>query len=161
MAVIDEPGRQKVGEPSRAPWTGNGRHASAARRIVLPERLDERGSLVVIEGNKEVQFIINRVFYFYDVPFGTTRGGHAHRELEEFILALSGSFSIAVDDGLSRSRHVLDHPSLGLYVPPMNWIELQDFSAGSVCLVLASLPYDEADYYRDYATFMHDKLTLV
>jgi dTDP-4-dehydrorhamnose 3,5-epimerase-like enzyme len=125
----------------------------------LAERLDERGSLAAIEGGKEIRFIINRVFFSYDVPRGATRGRHAHRELQEFILALCGSFTIVVDDGVSRSRHVLDHPSLGLYVPPMNWIELQDFSVGSVCLVLASLPYDEADYYHDYDEFIYDKMS--
>jgi hypothetical protein len=125
----------------------------------LAERLDERGSLIAIEGGQEIQFAINRVFFFYDVPRGAIRGRHAHRELQEFILALCGSCTILIDDGVSRSRHVLDHPSLGLYVPPMNWIELQDFSVGSVCLVLASLAYDESDYYYDYDEFIYAKLS--
>jgi hypothetical protein len=130
-----------------------------ARRVILAERLDERGSLVAIEGGEDIQFVINRVFFFYDVPGGAVRGRHAHRELREFIIAAHGSFTIVVDDGTIQSRHVLDHPSLGLYVPPMNWIELRDFTAGSVCLVLASLPYDEADYYHDYDEFIYDKLS--
>jgi hypothetical protein len=134
--------------------------AGAAALVSLPERLDDRGSLIVIEGGEEIQFDIKRVFFFYDVPGDATRGGHAHRCLQEFILAVSGSFSIIVDNGKKRARHVLDQPSLGLYVGPMNWIELQDFSVGSVCLVLASSHYNEADYYRDYDEFIHDKLNV-
>lgn len=145
-------------EEGPVPWEENNAHADAVRRVVLAERLDERGSLVAVEGSKEIQFTINRVFYFYDVPPSAIRGQHAHRELQEFVIALCGSFTLVVDDAVSRRRHVLDHPSVGLYVPPMNWIELVDFSAGSVCLVLASLPYDEADYYYDYDEFIYDKM---
>jgi dTDP-4-dehydrorhamnose 3,5-epimerase-like enzyme len=130
-----------------------------ARLVVLPEQLDERGSLVVIEGRQEVQFDISRVFFSYDVPPHVVRGGHAHQELQEFIIALCGSFTVVVDDSAGRSQHVLDQPNLGLYVPPMNWIELEDFSAGAVCLVLASLPYNEADYYRNYDVFIREKLS--
>jgi hypothetical protein len=110
-----------------------------------------------MEGENEVQFAIKRVFFFYDVPSGATRGGHAHRTLQEFFLALSGSFSIMTDDGVTRSKHFLDNPSLGLHVGPMNWVELRDFSIGSICLVLASTQYDESDYYRDYGEFIHAK----
>lgn len=157
--MTDEPGGRAAGEEGLVPWAENGTHPRAVRRVVLAERLDERGSLVAVEGRKEVQFAINRVFYFYDVPRSAIRGRHAHRELQEFVLALSGSFTLVVDDAVSRSCHVLDHPGVGLYVPPMNWIEIKDFSAGSVCLVLASMPYDEADYYYDYDEFIRDKLS--
>lgn len=153
--------RRENGEwPGPVFQPNNGASAGSVALVSLPERLDNRGSLIVIEAGKEIQFAINRVFFFYDVPGGATRGGHAHRCLQEFILAVSGSFSIIVDDGANRVRHVLDQPSLGLYVGPMNWIELQDFSVGSVCLVLASSQYDEADYYRDYDEFINDKLNV-
>lgn len=130
----------------------------AARLVVLPEQLDERGSLVVIETGREVQFNINRVFYSYGVPPEVARGGHAHRELQQFIIALCGSFTVLLDDGTSRSRYVLDQPSLGVYVPPMHWTDLENFTPGAVCLVLASLPYDEADYFRNYDEFFHEKM---
>lgn len=130
----------------------------AARLVVLPEQLDERGSLVVIETGREVQFNISRVFYSYGVPPKVARGGHAHRELQQFIIALCGSFTVLLDDGTSRSRYVLDQPSLGVYVPPMHWTDLENFTPGAVCLVLASLPYDEADYFRNYDEFFHEKM---
>ena len=129
----------------------------SASLVVLPEQLDERGSLVVVESGREVQFNFNRVFYSYDVPPDVSRGGHAHRALQEFIIAVSGSFAVLIDDGAIRSRYVLDQPSLGLYVPPMNWIDLEGFAADAVCLVLASLPYDEADYFHDYDKFVREK----
>ena len=146
-----------IAHPGSAPFPDYDACASSVRLVVLPERLDERGSLVVIEGGREIQFAIQRAFFLYDVPTGATRGGHAHRSLQEFIIALSGSFSIVVDDGARRSRHLLDDPGLGLYVGPMNWIELRDFSVGSVCLVLASSHYDETDYYRNYDDFIWAK----
>jgi WxcM-like, C-terminal len=129
----------------------------SAGLIVLPEQLDDRGSLVVIESGREVPFNINRVFYSYDVPPNVSRGGHAHRGLQEFIIAVSGSFVVLIDDGVNQGRHVLDQPSTGLYVPPMNWIDLEGFTTGAICLVLASLPYDENDYFRDYDEFLREK----
>jgi hypothetical protein len=129
-----------------------------ARLVRLPEQLDERGGLVVIESDQEIQFNISRIFYSYGVPSNVTRGGHAHRELQQSIIALCGSLTVLIDDGTSRTRHVLDQPSLGLYVPPMNWVDLEDFTPGAVCLVLASLPYDKADYLHDYDEFVHEKL---
>jgi hypothetical protein len=129
-----------------------------ARLVRLPEQLDERGSLVVIESGQEVQFNISRVFYSYGVPANVARGGHAHRVLQQSIIALCGSFTVLIDDGTSRRRHILDQPSLSLYVPPMHWVDLENFAVGAVCLVLASLPYDKADYLHDYDEFVHEKL---
>jgi hypothetical protein len=157
LAAVDKPGGQEAGENNPAPSLDNCAHASSVRLVSLPERLDDRGSLIVIEGGSEIQFAIKRAFFFYDVPSGATRGGHAHRTLQEFFLALSGSFSIMTDDGVNRNRHLLDNPSLGLHVGPMNWVELRDFSVGSVCLVLASTQYDETDYYREYGEFLRAK----
>jgi hypothetical protein len=135
-------------------------HVDCVRLVTLPKLRDSRGSLTVIESGKDIWFAINRAFYLYDIPAGASRGAHAHRTLQEFLVALSGSFSIVTDDGTSRIRHILDHPDIGLYIGPMIWVELGDFSAGSVCLVLASLPYNASDYYHDYDKFLHDKLRL-
>ncbi len=155
--AADKPREQDAGEQNPAACAENGAQASSVRLIPLPERLDGRGSLVVIEGGKEIQFEIKRVFFFYDVPSGATHAGHAHETLQEFFLALCGSFNIVTDDGVRRSQHLLDNPSLGLYVGPMNWVELQDFSVGSVCLVLASSRYDEDDCCYDYDDFIQNK----
>ncbi|MDQ2810874.1 MAG: FdtA/QdtA family cupin domain-containing protein [Actinomycetota bacterium] len=157
MAAEERPYRPEAGEQNPAACLDNCPHASSVRLISLPERLDDRGSLIVVEGGNEIQFAIKRAFFFYDVPGGATRGGHAHRTLQEFFLALSGSFIIVTDDGVNCSQHLLDNPSLGLYVGPMNWVELKNFSVGSVCLVLASTQYDETDYYREYGEFIRDK----
>jgi hypothetical protein len=94
------------------------------------------------------------VYYLYDVPGGAERGGHAHLELQEFIIAMSGSFDVVLDDGSRKVRFHLNRSYYGLYVPSMIWRELDNFSSGSVCLVLASRRYDEADYLRDYAGFL-------
>ncbi len=123
------------------------------RIIDLPKISDPRGNLSFVEGTRHVPFEIKRVYYLYDVPGGEARGGHAHRALEQFVIAMSGSFDIVLDDG-SRKRTIgLNRSYFGLYVPRMIWRELVNFSSGSVCLVLASAPYDEADYYRDYDEF--------
>lgn len=124
--------------------------------IKLPKISDPRGNLTFVEGNRHVPFDIKRVYYLYDVPGGETRGGHAHRQLEQFIIAVSGSFEVVLDDGNERNSFFLNRSYYGLYVPRMTWRELVNFSSGSVCLVLASKYYDEADYYRDYDTFLAD-----
>jgi hypothetical protein len=124
-----------------------------ARIIELPKIVDLRGNLTVVESSRHVPFEIRRVYYLYDVPAGESRGGHAHRELEQFLVAASGSFDVVLDDGSSRKTVTLNRPYLGLYLPRLIWRELVNFSSGSVCLVLASLPYDEADYFRDYDEF--------
>lgn len=124
--------------------------------IELPKISDPRGNLTFVEAARHISFDIKRVYYLYDVPGGETRGGHAHRQLEQFIIAASGSFEVVLDDGSKRESFFLNRSYYGLYVPRMNWRELVNFSSGSVCLVLASEYYDEADYYRDYEVFLAD-----
>ncbi len=121
--------------------------------LELPVVQNPQGNLTFIEGSKHVPFEIARVYYLYDVPGGAVRGGHAHRELEQLIVATSGSLEIALDDGHKRKGVRLNRSYVGLYLPPMTWRELVDFSSGSVCMVLASDHYDESDYIRDYDEF--------
>lgn len=124
------------------------------RIIDLPKITDPRGNLTFIEEERHVPFQIKRVYYLYDVPGGAERGGHAHKELHQLIVAMSGSFDVLLDDGHERRRFHLNRSYYGLYVCPMVWRELDNFSSGSVCMVLASNRYDEADYYRDYEHFL-------
>jgi len=121
--------------------------------IELPKITDRRGNLTFIEENRHIPFEIKRIFYLYDVPGGEKRGGHANKHVEQLIIAASGSFDVIVDDGLERKRFYLNRSYYGLYIPPMIWRELDNFSSGSVCLVLASEYYDENDYIRDYDEF--------
>jgi dTDP-4-dehydrorhamnose 3,5-epimerase-like enzyme len=127
-----------------------------ARKIDLPQMRDPegRGNLSFIEGMRHVPFPIQRIFYLYDVPGGETRGGHAHRQLEQLIIAVSGSFDVVVHDGKQSQRFFLNRSYTGLYLPPMLWRDLENFSSGSVCLVLASRPYEESDYYRNFEEFV-------
>lgn len=122
--------------------------------IDLPKIQDPRGNLTFIESNNHIPFEIQRCYYLYDVPGGSERGGHAHKGLHQLIVAMSGSFDVVLDDGKEKKRVHLSRSYYGLYVCPMIWRELDNFSSGSVCMVLASNKYDEADYYRDYAEFM-------
>lgn len=124
------------------------------RMIELPRVQDRRGNLTFIEAQRHIPFDIKRVYYLYDVPGGETRGGHAHRDLEQFIIAASGSFDVVLDDGFCRTRYFLNRSYYGLYIPRMIWRELENFSSGSVSLVLTSAHYDESDYYRNYNTFV-------
>jgi hypothetical protein len=123
------------------------------RLIELPKIGDPRGNLTFIEGNRHVPFAIARVYYLYDVPGGAHRAGHAHRELEQVIVAMSGSFDIHLDDGTARKTFHMNRSYFGLYLPSMIWREIDNFSSGAVCMALASAWFDEADYYRDYETF--------
>ncbi len=123
--------------------------------VDLPKISDPRGNLTFIEGGRHVPFDIRRVYYLYDVPGGAERGGHAHKELHQLIVAMSGSFDVVLDDGFEKKRIHLNRSYTGLYVCPMIWRELDNFSSGSVCMVLASNHYDEADYYRDYQDFLN------
>jgi dTDP-4-dehydrorhamnose 3,5-epimerase-like enzyme len=122
--------------------------------IDLPKINDARGNLTYIETERHVPFEIQRVFYLYDVPGGSTRAGHALRSCHQFIIAISGSFDVVLDDGTERRRFHLNRSHYGLYVPPLIWREIDNFSSNSVCLVLASACYDESDYYRDYESFL-------
>jgi|SRR5579864_3843035 len=127
------------------------------RIIDLPKIIDPRGNLTFIEAGRHVPYEIKRVYYLYDVPGGAERGGHAHRALHEFIVAMSGSFDVILDDGVQKKRFHLNRSYFGLYVHPMIWRELDNFSSGSVCMVLASNFYDESDYYRNYDEFLKAK----
>ena len=122
--------------------------------VDLPVVSDPRGDLTFVEGEVHVPFPIRRVYYLYNVPVDAERGGHAHRELEQVVFALSGSFRITVDDGVARSEHWLRDPRKGLYINRLIWREMDSFSQGAVCMVLASRHYDEADYFRDYNEFL-------
>lgn len=124
------------------------------RLIDLPKIADPRGNLTFVEGGHHVPFDIKRVYYLYDVPGGAERGGHAHKDLHQLIIAMSGSFDIVLDDGRRKKRIHLCRSYYGLYVCPMIWREMDNFSSGAVCLVLASNTYDEADYFRNYTDFM-------
>jgi oxalate decarboxylase/phosphoglucose isomerase-like protein (cupin superfamily) len=127
---------------------------SDCRIIGFPKINDPRGNLTFIEGGNHLDYDIKRVYYIYDVPGGAARGGHAHRETHELLVAMSGSFDVVLFDGNVEQRFNLNRSHYGLYVPPMTWRHLENFSSGSVCMVLASLPYDEADYYRDLDEFL-------
>jgi dTDP-4-dehydrorhamnose 3,5-epimerase-like enzyme len=123
--------------------------------IELPKIVDPRGNLTFVESGNQIPFDIQRVYYLYDVPGGSERGGHAHKGLHQLIIAMSGSFDVVLDDGKKKKRVHLSRSYYGLYVCPMIWRELDNFSSGSVCMVLASNKYDEADYYRDYAEYLN------
>lgn len=122
--------------------------------INLPKIADPRGNLTFIEGGRHIPFEIQRVYYLYDTPGGAERGGHAHKELHQLIVAMSGSFDVILNDGRKKKRFHLNRSYYGLYVCPMIWRELDNFSSGSVCMVLASNFYDESDYYRDFQEFL-------
>lgn len=127
---------------------------SDCQMVELPKIHDPRGNLTFIEGGSHVPFDIQRVYYLYDVPGGSERGGHAHKALHQLIIAMSGSFDVLIDDGKEKKRVHLNRSYNGLYVCPMIWRELDNFSSGAVCMVLASNRYSESDYYRDYPEFM-------
>ena len=124
------------------------------RIVELPKISDPRGNLTFIEGGSHIPFAIKRVYYLYDVPGGAERGGHGHKALHQLIIAMSGSFDVVLDDGYEKTRIHLNRSYYGLYVCPMIWRELDNFSSGSVCMVLASNLYEEDDYYRDYNMFV-------
>lgn len=122
--------------------------------VELPKISDPRGNLTFIEGGRHIPFDIRRVYYLYDVPGGADRGSHAHKALHQLIIAMSGSFDVTLDDGRNKKRFHLNRSYQGLYVCPMMWRDLDNFSSGSVCMVLASNIYEASDYYRDYNEFL-------
>jgi hypothetical protein len=121
--------------------------------LELPVVADPQGNLTFIEQGRHVPFQITRVYHTYGIPGGAKRGGHAHRDCEELLVAMAGSFKVAIDDGAARGGFVLDRASVGLFLPRLIWRELVDFTPGAVCMVLASDYFDEEDYIRDYDAF--------
>jgi hypothetical protein len=126
---------------------------TTAKFVDLPVVADPRGNLCFAESNRHVPFDIERVYYLYDVPSGSTRAGHAHLALNQVLIAVSGSFDVKLHDGTKEEVVTLNRPNRGLHIGPSTWREIENFSSGSVCLVFASLPYDESDYIRDFADF--------
>lgn len=124
------------------------------RIIELPKIQDHRGNLTFIEADRHVPFEIKRVYYLYDVPGGATRAAHGHRSLHQLMIAMSGSFDVTLDDGKEKKLFHLNRSYFGLYIPPMMWRDLDNFSSGAVCMVLASGYYDENDYFRNYDNFL-------
>ena len=122
--------------------------------IELPRMRDRRGSLTYIYNREHIPFHIDRTYYLYDVPGGATRGGHAHKELQQLIVSVMGAFDVVLDDGQQKKTVRLNRAYNGLYIPRMIWRELENFSSGGICLVLASMPYGENDYIRDYDSFL-------
>ena len=124
------------------------------RLIELPKIQDQRGNLTFIESGRHIPFEIKRVYYLYDVPGGASRAAHGHKALHQLMVAMSGSFDVTLDDGFGKKTFHLNRSYLGLYIPPMIWRDLDNFSSGAVCMVLASDYYDESDYFREYDHFL-------
>ncbi|MCI6618661.1 MAG: FdtA/QdtA family cupin domain-containing protein [Prevotella sp.] len=148
-------------QPDARPQTASATHRdinlgfeSPCRLIEFPKITDPRGNLTVAEAWKEVPFEIKRAYWTYDVPGGESRGGHAHKRLQQLLIAVSGSFSVTLDDGRRRQTFLLNHPWQGLLITPGVWRTLNDFSTGAVCLVLASDFFDEEDYIREYDEYL-------
>lgn len=130
------------------------------RIVEFPRIIDERGNLSFAQNMDQVPFEIKRVYWLYDVPGGESRGSHAHRQLEQLIVAAGGSFTVTLDDGSRKKTFFLNRPYQGLYVPAGIWRDLYDFSSGSVCMVMASAPYVEDDYLREYDEFLEFRQTV-
>jgi hypothetical protein len=128
--------------------------------ITLPKIHNRAGNITALNNSIDLPFDVNRVYYLYDIPGGEVRGGHAHIELQQLIIAVSGSFDISLDDGFNKKSIALNRPYYGLHVVPGIWRELSNFSSGAICLVLASHIYDEKDYIRDYSEFLKYKKVL-
>lgn len=125
--------------------------------LEFPKNHQLNGNLTSITNGQEIPFDVKRIYYLYDVPGGNSRGGHAHRDLYQIMVALSGSFSVTLDDGINKKSFHLYQPYQGLLIPPGLWRDLDTFSSGSICMVLASELYDEEDYFRDYNEFLQFK----
>lgn len=125
--------------------------------IELPKISERKGAITPIYSGEHVPFEIERVFYLYDVPGGEGRGAHAHKKLHQFMVSVMGAFEVVMDDGTETKRVRLDRAYYGLHVPPMIWAHEENFSSGGICLVLASMSYDENDYIRNYNTFLREK----
>jgi len=125
--------------------------------IEMPRVENEAGNITPVQGSENLPFDVERVFYLYDIPGGEARGAHAHKECHQFLIAASGSFEVALDDGKNKRTVMLNRPYFGLHIPPGMWAAEQGFSSGSICLVLTSHKYDEADYIRDYEEYLKYK----
>ncbi len=125
--------------------------------IELPRLKNRAGNITVVNNNDNIPFEIKRVFYIYDIPGGEDRGAHAHKDCHQFLVAVSGSFEVEMDDGTNKRTITLNRPYYGLHIPPGIWAAEKGFSSGAVCLVLASHKYDEKDYLRDYRNFLEYK----
>lgn len=134
---------------------------SDVKLIELPRINDSRGNLTFIESESHIPFEIKRTYYLYDVPGGAARAGHGHKALHQLMIAMSGSFDITLDDGYEKKVFHLNRSYNGLYIPPMMWRDLDNFSSGAVCMVLASAFYDEGDYFRNYEDFLRAALESV
>ena len=130
------------------------RSVAECLKVPLQNIKSPEGSLVVAENNSHLPFAVRRIYYLYDVPFGSERGGHAHKELQQYLVALSGSFTVIVDDGTKRKEIFMNNPSEALYIRSGIWREINNFSSGSICLVLASKEFAESDYIRDYQDYL-------
>lgn len=151
MRAVDAPNRISYTSPVTEPAASIS--VADCRIVDLPRILDPRGNLTFIEGERHVPFSVQRAYWIYDVPGGEVRGGHAYRTLDELLVSLSGSFDVVLDDGRERRVVPLNRSYVGLLVPRMIWRHVENFSTNSVCLILASAPYDEDDYIRDYDLF--------
>lgn len=126
--------------------------------IIQLSKIENRaGNITVVENEKTIPFNVKRIYYLYDVPAGESRGGHAHYDLEQYIIASSGSFDVVVNDGVNKRTFTLNRPNIALHIVPGLWRELENFSSGSICMVLASLEYDELDYIRSFNEFKKNK----
>ena len=125
--------------------------------IELPRLKNRAGNITVVNNNDNIPFEVKRVFYIYDIPGGEDRGAHAHKDCHQFLIAVSGSFEVEMDDGTNKRTITLNRPYYGLHIPPGIWAAEKGFSSGAVCLVLASYKYDEEDYIRDYRNFLEYK----
>jgi hypothetical protein len=133
---------------------------SDCKIIELPKITDRRGNLTVVENSQQIPFDIKRIFYLYDVPGGSSRAGHALINCSQFLVAASGAFDVILDDGTKKEKYHLNRSYYGLYIPPLIWRELKNFSSGSICMVLASHKYNSEDYYRSYDEFLAAAKTL-
>jgi hypothetical protein len=130
---------------------------SNCKIVDLSKVHNDAGNIIVLENNKNISFDIKRIYYLYDVPMGADRGGHGHYELQQYIVAASGSFTFVLDDGGNKKEFFLNDPSKALHIQPGIWREIKGFSSGSICLVLASHEYNESDYIRDYVEYLKYK----
>jgi len=128
--------------------------------VELPKVHNRSGNITAIENNIHTPFNVKRVYYLYDVPGGAERGGHAHKELQQFIIAVSGAFDVLLDDGTNKKIVHLDRPYIGLHVVPGIWRELLNFSSGAICLVIASEKYKDSDYIKEYSEFQNSKIQI-